>query len=58
MWGGGGIIEKKIENDLGNETFKASNGWLDSFRSWNNIVFGTMSGETGDAPESRGTTGK
>ena len=38
---------KKFTNDLGNEMFKASNGWLDSFHSQNNIMFETMSRERG-----------
>lgn len=28
--------------------FKASNGWLDSFKSRNNLSYRTMSGERGD----------
>ncbi|KAJ8300510.1 hypothetical protein KUTeg_022029 [Tegillarca granosa] len=34
--------------DLYVESFKASNGWLESFKNRHNIVFGTMSGERGD----------
>ena len=33
-------------------TFKASNGWLDSFFKRHNIVFKTMSGEHGDVDNS------
>ncbi|KAK3106816.1 hypothetical protein FSP39_000437 [Pinctada imbricata] len=44
------IQQRALEfaKDLGNETFKASNGWLISFLKRNNIVLGTMSGERGD----------
>ena len=35
----------KFAADLDNESFKASNGWLDCFLKRHNIVFGKMSGE-------------
>jgi hypothetical protein len=39
----------KFASDFGISTFKASNGWLESFI--NNIKFGTMSGERGDVDD-------
>ena len=38
----------QFAKDLNNDTFKASNGWLDSLLKRNNIVFRTMTGERGD----------
>ncbi|XP_033730203.1 tigger transposable element-derived protein 4-like [Pecten maximus] len=51
----GPLLKQKaldFASDFGNTTFKASNGWLDSFKSRHNIVFGTMSGERGDVDNS------
>ncbi len=47
------LKEKALQfaNDLKIETFKASNGWLDAFVKRHNIVFGLMSGESGDVDE-------
>jgi hypothetical protein len=38
----------KFASDLNVESFKASNGWLESLNKRYNIVFGTMRGERGD----------
>ncbi|RWS02720.1 tigger transposable element-derived protein 4-like protein, partial [Leptotrombidium deliense] len=37
---------KTIADMLDNETFKGSNGWLDSFRTAKGIRFGVLSGES------------
>lgn len=39
---------RKFSSQLKNDSFKASNGWLESFRKIHNISFGLMSGERGD----------
>lgn len=39
---------RKFSSQLKNDSFKASNGWLESFRKRHNISFGLMSGERGD----------
>jgi hypothetical protein len=39
----GGLLQKKAREfamAVKNDTFKASNGWLDSFRTRHNITFG------------------
>ena len=41
----------KFASDFGILTFKASNGWLESFINRNNIKFGTMNGERGDVDD-------
>lgn len=47
----GPIIKEKallVAKQLGNDDFKASNGWLESFIKRHNINFGKKSGESGD----------
>lgn len=39
---------RKFSTQLNNDSFTASNGWLESFRKRHNISFGLMSGERGD----------
>lgn len=39
---------RKFSTQLNNDSFKASNGWLEFFRKRHNISFGLMSGERGD----------
>lgn len=39
---------RKFSSQLNNDSFKASNGWLESYRKRHNISFGLMSGERGD----------
>ena len=40
-----------LAKELGNESFKASNGWLQSFKQRHNIVQLVVSGESGDTVE-------
>ena len=40
-----------LAKELGNESFKASNGWLQSFKQRHNIVQLVVSGESGDVRE-------
>ncbi|XP_069105883.1 tigger transposable element-derived protein 7-like [Argopecten irradians] len=50
----GPIIQEKalqLVNELGLTEFKASNGWLDSFKERNNIGFFKISGESADVDD-------
>ena len=40
-----------LAKELGNESFKASNGWLQSFKQRHNIIQLVVSGESGDVRE-------
>ena len=47
----GPMLQEKalqLTKDLGNTEFKASNGWLESFCKFNNIVFYVKSGGKAD----------
>jgi hypothetical protein len=45
-------IELVVAKSLGNDQFKVSTGWLDSFKKMRNIVWNTVCGEAKDVDES------
>ena len=49
---------RQMAEKFKNETFKASNGWLQSFIKRHNIVFGSMTGDRGDVDLSKVTDWK
>jgi hypothetical protein len=44
-------MQKKWLKKMGKCDFKASNGWLGTFRKWRQIVFKEVCGDCGDVSE-------